>query len=194
MENQQLNSEKNLALISEMIATTRNNISEDGFHFLLWGVLIVLCCIIQFVMIEYLELPNESNYVWLLMPFIGAPISMWYGAKKRKEQRVKTFVDEFYKYIWVGFAISMFTVIFVSNCYKHSPTAFIMIITGFAVFVSGIVFKYKPLIIGAFVFWLAALLFFFVKSDAYQLLVFAVSIILGYIIPGLLLRSQYKTQ
>lgn len=193
MENKEFNSEKSLEIISEMIASTRNKFAEDGFHFLLWGIIIVICCLVQFIMIEFMQMPAESNYVWILMPFVGGPISMWYGAKHRKAQKVKTLIDEFYKYIWIGFGASMFCTIFLSVSYKHTPTPFILILMAFAVYISGIVLKFKPLVYGSIVFWVSSILIYFMPSDAYQLLLFAISVMIGYIIPGFLLRNTHKT-
>jgi|688.fasta_scaffold569353_3 hypothetical protein len=194
MENQELNTEKNLALISEMIASTRNKISEDGFHVIFWGVLLVICCLVQYVMIKFFSIENESNYVWSVLPILGVPFSIWYGRKHSKDNQVKTFVDEFYKYIWIGFGISLFCVISISIAYQHSPTSFIMILMGFAVFVAGVILKFKPLIFGAIVFWISSFIYFYAQNYGPQLLVFAISIILGYIVPGILLRKQYKSQ
>lgn len=194
MENQEINTEKNLALISEMIASTRNKISEDGFHVIFWGILLVACCIVQFVMIRFMNMANESNFVWTVLPILGVPFSVWYGKRQGNKRQVKTFVDEFYKYIWIGFGVSIFCVIYLSIAYKHSPTSFIMILMGFAVFVAGVVLKFKPLVYGAIVFWISSFIYFYANDYGPQLLVFAISIILGYIVPGILLRKQYKSQ
>jgi len=194
MENQEMNNEKSLAIIAEMLSTTRNNISEDGFHFLLWGVILVACCLIQYVMITFMNMLEESNNVWLVMPLVGIPLSKWHGSKKAAKRKVKTFVDDYYKYIWLGFGISLFSTIFLCNVYDHSPNAFIMVITGFAVFMSGVILKFKPLIYGSFVFWLGSFGYYFMPSNSLQLLIFAVSVSLGYIIPGILLRKQFKGQ
>jgi hypothetical protein len=69
-----------------------------------------------------------------------------------------------------------------------------MVITGFAVFMSGVILKFKPLIYGSFVFWLGSFGYYFMPSNSLQLLIFAVSVSLGYIIPGILLRKQFKGQ
>ena len=193
MENQALDNEKSLAIIAEMIATTRNNISQDGFHFLLWGIILVICCIVQFIMIYFLQLPEESNLVWLLMPFVGVPISIWYGKTRDAQRKVKTFADTFYKFIWFGFGVSLFCTLLLTNYYQKTPTFFIMVLTGFAVFSSGIILKFKPLLYGAIVFWVGSLTAFLAPSDAVILLVFAISLIFGYIVPGFLLRKQYKS-
>jgi hypothetical protein len=128
------------------------------------------------------------------MPAIGTPVSILYGYKQSKEQKVKTLIDEFYGYIWIGFLISLLCVILISLAYKHSPTSFILVIMGFAVFIAGVVLKFKPLILGAVVFWISSFLYFYVGESSAQLLVFAGSVVLGYIIPGLLLRKEYKAQ
>jgi hypothetical protein len=65
---------------------------------------------------------------------------------------------------------------------------------GFAVFIAGVVLKFKPLILGAVVFWISSFLYFYVGESSAQLLVFAGSVVLGYIIPGLMLRKEYKAQ
>lgn len=194
MENQTLNNEKQLAIISEMIASTRSRLSEDGFHVILWGILIVISCLVQYIMIQFLNMHHESNYVWLIMPIIGTPVSIIYGYKQSKEQKVKTLIDEFYGYIWIGFWISLLCVTLISLAYKHSPTSFILVTMGFAVFIAGVVLKFKPLILGAVVFWISSFLYFYVGESTAQLLVFAASVVLGYIIPGLLLRKEYKAQ
>lgn len=194
MENQTNENEKKLALISEMIASSRNRLSEDGFHVIFWGVLLVLSCLAQYIMIRFLNLTHQSNYVWLIMPLIGTPVSLWYGFKQSKTQRVKTYIDEFYGYIWLGFWISLLCVSLLSIAYHHSPTSFILVTMGFAVFVAGVILKFKPLIFGAIVFWISSFLYFYVGESGAQLLVFALSVILGYIVPGLLLRKEFKAQ
>ena len=194
MENQTLDNEKQLAIISEMIASTRNRLSEDGFHVIFWGILIVISCLAQYIMIQFFKMNHESNYVWLIMPAIGTPVSIIYGYKQSKEQKVKTLIDEFYGYIWIGFLISLLCVILISLAYKHSPTSFILVSMGFAVFIAGAVLKFKPLILGAVVFWISSFLYFYVGESSAQLLVFAGSVVLGYIIPGLMLRKEYKAQ
>ena len=128
--------------------------------------------------------------MWVLMPFVGVPISIWYGRKNRMQRKVTTIIDEFYKYIWIGFGVSMFCVIFLSVSYQHTPTPFILVLMAFAVFISGITLKFKPLIYGSIIFWISAILLFYVQSDALQLLIFAGSVILGYIVPGFYLRKQ----
>ena len=122
MENSTLSKEKSLEIINEMIAITRNKLIDDGFHFLLWGNLIVLACIVQFVMIYFFEKNAESNWVWMIMPLIGVPLSIIYGKKKKEKAQSSDFFSKIYMYLWIGFGISLFLTIFISILYQHSPT------------------------------------------------------------------------
>lgn len=194
MENSTLSKEKSLEIINEMIAITRNKMIDDGFHFLMWGTLIVLCCMIQFSMIQFLNLKNESNLVWLMIPIIGAPISIIYGKKKSKKDQSKSIFSKIYLTIWISFGISLFLTIFLSNIYKHSPTSFIMILTGFAVYISAKVLKFNPLKIGSFVFWTGAILYPFIENDGFQALFYGLIVMIGYLIPGYLLSKEHKKE
>jgi Flp pilus assembly protein TadB len=63
--------------------------------------------------------------------------------------------------------------------------AFLMLIQGGAL-------KFKPLFIGAVINWAGAVVMFYVKDLKYDMLITAAAVFIGYIIPGLMLRSQYK--
>lgn len=194
MENSTLSKEKSLEIINEMIAITRNKLIDDGFHFLLWGNLIVLACIVQFVMIYFFEKNAESNWVWMIMPLIGVPLSIIYGKKKKEKAQSSDFFSKIYMYLWIGFGISLFLTIFISILYQHSPTSFIMIITGFAVFVSGNILKFQPLKWGALIFWLGSLCYPMIEQDAFQALFYALVVSIGYLIPGYMLSQKYKKE
>jgi cell division protein FtsX len=54
--------------------------------------------------------------------------------------------------------------------------------------------KFKPLLYGAVVNWLGALAIFINTEFKYDMLISAAAVFIGYIIPGLILRSQYKKE
>ena len=41
---------ESLAIIQNMIATAKNNLTDNGFHFMLWGTLVILASISQYVL------------------------------------------------------------------------------------------------------------------------------------------------
>lgn len=63
--------------------------------------------------------------------------------------------------------------------------AFLMLIQGGAM-------KFKPLMIGAAVNWIGAIAIFLNQDFKYDMLITAAAVFIGYIIPGLLLRLQFK--
>ena len=74
-----------------------------------------------------------------------------------------------------------------------NPIPAILMITGMATFTTGMTLKFKPLVAGGIIFWVLTVVCFFV-SPLDQLLVEAVGILLGYIIPGILLQKAAKAQ
>jgi hypothetical protein len=192
MNNSNLNVETSFKIINEMIQITRQKFIDDGFHFLLWGTLIILACLTQFVMIHFLEKNHASNLVWLIMPIIGVPISIFYGSKKHKSENNSNIKSNIYLFLWKGFGISLFLIILISSIYKHTPTAFIMVVMGFAVYLSGSILKFNPLKIGSLCFWIGAIIFPFINYNAYQVLFYGAIVFLGYLVPGILLWNQFK--
>lgn len=192
MINSNLNAETSFNIINEMIQITRRKLIDDGFHFLLWGSLIIFSCIIQFIMIHFFDKNELSNVVWIIMPIIGVPISIFYGSKKHKTEKNSNIISNIYLFLWKGFGFSLFLIILISLIYKHSPTAFIMIIMGFAVYLSGSILKFNPLKIGSLFFWIGAIVFPFIKYNAYQVLFYGAIVFSGYLVPGILLWNQNK--
>lgn len=58
-------------------------------------------------------------------------------------------------------------------------------------FVSGGYLRFKPLIIGGICNWIIAIVATYVEFDI-QLLLLALAVLVGYIIPGHMLSSHYK--
>ncbi|MCC5917251.1 MAG: hypothetical protein JJU02_07970 [Cryomorphaceae bacterium] len=182
--------QQNLEVVQQMIAMARHKVNESGFHFILWGILIILASIAQYTMLK-MGLGPKSNLVWLVMTAIGVPIAVIYEKRKSKTQMIKTHFDRIYAQLWMGFGFALFTVIFVSIAHKVNPTPYILMIVGLATFVSGAIIRFTPLLLGAATFWIAALISPWF-SDIEFLLVYSAAILTGYIIPGLILRNKFR--
>lgn len=192
MENQTLSHEKSLQIIQSMINTAKNKISENGFYFLLWGLLVIIACITQFIMIKagYAE---ESNLVWMIMPLVGVPIALIYGFNQSKKEKIKSHIDKLSGFLWLGFGITLGVMIFVAVYSKVSPIPFILALVGLATFVSGAIYKFTPLILGGIVFWISCIVCLFI-SEQNQLLIDAAATFLGYIVPGIILWKKSKNE
>jgi len=185
-----LSPEESLSLIQAMIATAKNKVSENGFHLLLWGVLVISCCLINYLFIK-MNLGNWAGIVWLIMPFIGVPAGSLYERGRKEKGLVKTHYDIHISYMWLSYLFSLIVVIVFCSFSQISAVPFILIITGMVTFATGKIIQFTPLLIGGVIFWLSALVCIEIKSEE-QLLIQAGSILIGYIVPGVLLWRKSK--
>ena len=192
MENQekQMTGEESLALIQSMIDKAQNKIAEDGFEFLLWGVLVIVASIMNYVLLK-MGYDDKAGLAWLIMPVIGVPISIIYNRRKAATELVRTYIERAVGNIWMAYGVTLFFIIFYCVKMELSPIPFILLVTGMATFNTGLTIQFKPLTIGGISFWAFGIISFFV-IDANVLLLNALAIFAGYIIPGMLLRRQHK--
>lgn len=190
MENEKpLTEHESLRIIQEMIAVAKNDVKADAFIFLLWGYLVLIASITQFIL---LELNSDYNGVpWLLMP-LGAVITIIYVFRKNKQIRTKTHVSEFLKFIWIAFGVALSILMFLTTIPGFQMMPLIMTLYGVGLFLSGGALKFKPLIAGGIFCWICAIAGFEMQS-IYQLLILAAAVLGGYIIPGHLLQFNNRT-
>jgi hypothetical protein len=189
MENNEkmLSPEESLSMISEMIALAKKSIVDKGFHYLLWGWLVLLASLTDYVLLK-LEI-NYHYYVWFIMPIIGMPIAFWYNSKHYANS--KSHLGSIITYLWLGFAITG-AIIFTMGLIKNPENILqnILLILGLALFVSGSIIRFRPVYLGGVVYWLAALACIFASYQE-QLLINAGAALLGGIIPGYLLKRKF---
>jgi len=65
-----------------------------------------------------------------------------------------------------------------------------MMVYGIWLFISGGTIRFKPLMIGGIINWILAMAAFFVSFDQ-QLLLLALAVLLGYIIPSYLFKKKF---
>jgi hypothetical protein len=183
-----------LQLIDSMINKARNRFSENGHLYLLWGWTILMCSLSNYLLEFVLDVP----YFWMvwMITWLVLVYQIFYIRKKRRNRIVKTYTDDLIKFVWLVFvivmALMMITIGKFSNSPHHTDSVFI-ILYGIPTFLSGVILKFKPLIIGAFCCWTLSICCLFIPLQ-YHMLLLAVAVILAWIIPGYLLRNRYKKQ
>lgn len=190
MENEEksLSPQESLRVIRETIDLARHSFHENGFHFLLWGWLVVFASVANYYFVEVHPVPNPGS-AWMIMVIIGMPVAMFREWRRSKQEKTRNIVHDWYGMIWLGFGVSMLLVIPMAVSHGLSPVPFILVLVGFATFMSGILLRFKPLLFGAAVIWAAALWCLFL-TPSQHLLAQAGSAILGYLLPGYLLNQQ----
>lgn len=187
-----LNPQESLRVIRETIDLAKSSLRENGFHFLLWGWLVVAACLAHYYLLTVTGWPKAS-LVWLGMVVIGVPAAFVYEWRRERKQAAPNLVRNWYGRVWLAFGISMFVAIFLTLANGLSPIPFILVLVGFATFVSGSLLRFQPLLLGAVAAWAAALACT-VLNPAEQLLAQAAATVLGYLIPGYLLNVKARAR
>ena len=131
-------------------------------------------------------------HVWpVIMPISGIAAGI-VGHRQGKKASVKTYTDRLMSFVWGGMVICMLLLLSQGGRFGWDiiyPT--LLVLWGWALFVSGGMARFKPLMIGGALNWIFALIGFFQPFEI-QLLIIAASMIVSYLIPGYLLRAKMK--
>lgn len=182
--------EAQLKLIQDMIKTAQGNYADDSNSFLLWGVVISLASITQFILMKA-GVPNDG-IGWLILIPIAVILQIWFVIKQKKEEKAESHIEALMSRMWVAFGISLFIVLGGSQKLQLNTYPVILCLYAISLFISGGALQLRALYFGAVVCWLSAVISFFVEFQ-YQLLILAFAVIVGYLIPGILLKSKLKT-
>jgi len=187
----ELSNEKSLEIIHQMINQAKTKINDSGNEWILWGSMIFLASLSTYFFIE-----TGYRYIFLGWNIFGlfTIVILTYQLFKRKSKAVRTYLDDLLRLFDIGFIISLFIIIFSINV-AVGPNAgfgYFLMIYAFLMLIQGGAMKFKPLMIGAAVNWIGSVAIFLNKDFKYDMLITAAAVFIGYIIPGLLLRSQFK--
>jgi hypothetical protein len=184
---------ESMQLISSMINRAKNRFNETGFLYLLWGWVVLICCITQFVAAYFFNYVS-AYHIWFLT-WIVLIYQVFFLRKKRKFRKVRTYTDDINQFVWITFFICGMLLVFILMQFKTyeviNPAVLVMY--GMPIFLSGIILKFRPLLIGGIFCWVFAAASPFINTE-FQLLLIAGSIISGWIIPGYLLKQKFKKE
>jgi len=182
-------SKAQLDLIEEMIAQSRSNISEGSVFYLLWGWLVLIAAVINYVLLNFVDFQHHYIAWPILMP-LGGVISGIIGNRMDKKSRVKTYVDRAINYLWTAFTISLILVL-ISMIEFGVEVVYpiVILLYGLGTFVSGGILRFKPLIWGGVLSWILGSIAVYCDFST-QLLLLILAIIGSYILPGYLLSKS----
>jgi hypothetical protein len=189
MENEEklMTGEESLRIISEMINKTKVNIRQSSFHLLFWGWLIFACSLSEFLLWKLSDFVHPW-YVWFFV-IPGVFVSFIFGFTTGRKTKVHTYADRLYMWTWFGFMLAAVTLFIVQSSQMQFVGPYILILAGFPTFVSGFIIKFKPLIAGGICFWIVAVVVKFAGPEIAPLGM-PVAVMLGYLIPGYILRNK----
>ncbi len=190
---QELSGEKSFEIIQQMIRNAKSNFTDNGHGWLLWGSMIFLASLSTYFLVEF-GYPN-TFLGWNIFGCI-AILLLLYNFIRPSKQPVRSYVSDVLRYVDIGFTVCLFVIIFSINVSvsPNSGFGYLLMIYAFLMLVQSGALKFKPLLYGAIVNWLGALAIFINTEFKYDMLISAAAVFIGYIIPGLILRAQYKKE
>lgn len=197
------NEQDGLRVINEMIIQARGNFRRGaGDSLLLWGYVIAVISLLCFILPLIFPIGHSVNKLWFItVPlFIGHRL---YEKRKNRKAMVITHLDKILGAIWIAMAVTSFLFVGFVNFIAISLTTNIpyiyitpmmMVFSGSALFATAKVYRFKPYIYGALVFWGGAVLcilhFIYFKGPDLEFIILSLSMIFGFIIPGHILNRK----
>lgn len=210
MEDKQLTEQESLQLIQQMISRAKNNFVDTGIGPILWGAVISLCSIVQFLIIQFQwHLPFD---IWILALVAIIP-QIFISVQERRERKAKGWDDDIMGYVWLCFGVGVFIINFLNNVaadafnpllsdYREITgkenvpnfwtygSSYLLFVYGYPTIVTGAARKFRLMTIGGIVCWVSALVSAFTVTK-FDFLLMAVSAALAWLIPGIVLRKKY---
>jgi len=191
---EQFNEQQSLKLIQEMIENAKAQLEASSFYYLLWGWLVLAGTLIHFALLyTHFAYPYLAWPAIMIAGLLGTAITV---RKSKSQAKTRTFVATSMGFLWSGFSIMLFFILFSAIMGKINWTManiFIIALYGFCIFASGGIINFKPLIIGGIASWIIAIGSLFIAPQ-YTFLSIALSIVVSYLIPGYMLRNKEKSQ
>ena len=182
-----LTPEQSLRLIDETIREAKRSFQKIHFYFLLWGILFALAGVASYVL---MRAGSTWHWVgWPVMGILGGIIAGVHGAREGRKQGAITTMDRVHMWLWTASTISLLLLLVGLLARGVDPNPYILVLIGMPTFITGALMRFRPLMLGGVLFWIIGLASFFVLRE-YSSLVFSGAIVLGYIIPGLLLKQE----
>jgi uncharacterized protein with PQ loop repeat len=203
----QLTEKESLDLITQMINKAKDSCHDTGISAILWGTLIAVCALVK---LSELHFNYRLPFDIYLLTIIAVIPQIIFSIKSKKERKVKTYDDAFMDSLWLGFGITIFLMIFITNFLFHALegysnpeghtavntlyefiSPFFLLLYGMPTFVTGVSMKFKPMIFGGMLCWACCIIAIFtpVKMD---LLLTAFSAVFAWLIPGIIMEKDYR--
>ena len=182
--------EESLNLIKGMIQSAQNKMHDNSIHYLLWGWLVSVAAIVHFVLLK-IDYQNPL-IVWPVFMTLGGISAGVIGYRDNKKSTVKTYTDRLMTYVRGGMVVCMF-ILFSQGAHLEWEVVYpiLMLLWGWALFISGGMVRFKPLMFSGALNWVLGIIGFYVSFEN-QLVLIAASMVFSYLVPGYMLRAKAR--
>ena len=209
MEEKVISEKESLLLIQQMIHTAKKEQKDDGMGWIVFGWMLFLSSILSVLNVE-LKWNLNLFFFWNLfggftvLYFIYETVRYFFF---RNREKVKTYTGDLFARLNTGFFISLMFIIVSINVAAYaihdrfgvsfiSPVnigfALLVNLYSFWILIYGTALNFKPSIIGAYISWAIGLTALFVNTFQQVMMLHALAVLVGYIIPGHIANSEFK--
>ena len=195
MDTNQLTPQDSFDIINKAISNFRMNYRESAKIFLLWGWILALASLSNYIILAVLKGSEAYNLMgiyslinWVIFIVIGFIAQFFILRSINKDKKVYSHLEGYLKKLWIVSAAAFFIGGFLCFQLGIDPPAIMLLIAGLATTASGLLIKFKPLILGGISFFIFSVAATFVSNEYIALIVCA-AIICGYLVPGYFLKS-----
>lgn len=209
MEEKLLSEKESLMLIQQMIQTAKKEQKDDGKGWILWGWMLVAASLLTVFNIRL----HWFKDVFLFWNLFGAFTILYFIYTTvvylffRKTKRVKTYTSDLFTRLNAGFFISLLFIILSINIGARvlynkygvddgTPVrigfALLINLYAFWVLIYGTALNFKPSVVGAYCTWAIGFAALFMKTFEQVMLLHALAVLAGYIVPGHIAYREFK--
>jgi hypothetical protein len=209
MEEKNISEKESLLLIQQMISTAKKEQKDDGMSWIIWGWMLFLASIFT-VLNQRLDWNLSNFFFWnvfggfTVVYFVYETVRYFFF---KKTDKVKTYTGDLFARLNAGFFISLMLIIVSINVgaraiYARFGTpditpinigfALLINLYAFWILIYGTALNFRPSVIGAYCSWAIAFAALFVKSFEQVMLLQALAVLVGYIIPGHIANREFK--
>lgn len=181
-----LTTQQSLDIITNMILQARGNVQRSSIYFIMWGLVVAAANIGMAIlmMLDY----RHPYIVWLIT--IPAWLATFFITRRHTRESVSSsHLDRINMFLWYSYGVVVFTLVAFGFKINFQLNPVILVVSACPALVSGIVTRYRPLMIGGILFWLFGIICFLV-SGPWQYLVGAIAVTCGHLVPGIMLRKK----
>jgi hypothetical protein len=187
--------ESEILFIRKIMEDSRKASIDNGKYYILWGIVIGIASIGNYLGVTHNATSNFINWIWLNCILLGWGFSIYFGWKDSKKEKNVTFARRMLTHTWLGAGITMCVLVFFGLTTRSIPydaiCPIIAAVLGGANYISSMIHRSKFLL-GIAIGWWAGSAIMFLMTGIDILLVYGVLLILFSVVPGLILYYKWK--
>jgi hypothetical protein len=186
--------QQEITIIKQMIAKTRRATAQSGLIFIIPGIILILM-VTAIHIFEYLQLYHLVIPTVIISVTIVALVSFIIGLTVTGKQKVETYVNHLFGQIWIACGIGCIITGFLFPIFKMYNWNLIALVCwpaiGIGFYLTGVIFEIQFVKWAGIIWWIGALIMAFIPGQL-RFIVVILTILIAYILPGLILNRKYK--